>query len=222
MKKILLIILLLPLFSFAQETWIVDVKDTKVGNTIQAKQTEVEKFKLPTSYEKISLLFESNINYAPLGLKLIFVDDSAGIGGYITAKISEDYILRDVYHTRETASITDKTTVMDMNELIIGLGFVFNVNKGIDFYLGSGVMAGRIYVPDYYSNKTSFSQWKKTDSSKALPMVSFGIVLAYERLKFTMGNETAFSTDNRLPGYSLNTKSFGRLSSFTFGMGYTF
>lgn len=42
MKKLLLIILLFPLFTYAQQTFVFDTKDSKVGVPIQGKLTTVQ------------------------------------------------------------------------------------------------------------------------------------------------------------------------------------
>jgi|GEM_PF-2607347 len=201
MKKLIFVVLFLPLLTFAQE--------------------------------KITLLVESNIEYAPIGLKLMIQPIDNKMGGYLTVKISEDIFFRDVNKGKSAIDFNEDAVTVDINEVIIGGGIVLNISDNIDFYGGVGIMTGTKFMLNYYSRNigttknpiyewNSSDYWTKTNSTMLMPMASFGVVLTKNRLKFSIGNETAFTKDAHFMSSKLNQKSFARLSSFTFGIGYTF
>jgi len=201
MRKLLLIILFLPSITIAQE--------------------------------KMSLFMESNINYAPFGIKVIAENDSTNVGAYFTLKLSEDYFFREV-KKESTATIYDEDAItMDINELIVGGGVVVKICKNIDFQGGIGIMMGNKFMLSYSRRNigttnnpiyewNSSDTWIKTNNMMTMPMASFGIVLSSRKFKFSIGNETAFTRERHYMASQLNQKSFARLSSLTFGLGYTF
>ena len=224
--------LLVPFFTYAQKTYVFDTKDSKVGVPIQGTQINDEEPKELQSPDKFTLFLESNINYAPIGVKLMIQEDN-NFGAYLTVKISEDYFFRNVTKVNDVAKAEQYSSAFDINELIVCGGAVFNITNNIDVYTGVGILTGSKYVLDYYYTdvnpttkidlvRREGTEWVKTDKSSLMPMLSFGIILTKDRFKFSFGNETAFAKDDDYPVGYLNEKSFARLSSFTFGIGYTF
>ena len=232
MKKLLLLILLFPLFTYAQKTYVFDTNDAKKGEPINGTQINDEEPKESQSAERFTVFLESNINYAPIGVKLM-IQEKNKVGAYLTVKISEDYFFRNVTEVSNVANAEKYSSAFDINELIICGGAVFNIANNIDVYTGVGILTGSKYVLDYYYTdvnpttkvdlvRREGTEWVKTDKSSLIPMLSFGIILTKDRFKFSFGNETAFAKDTDYPIGYLNTKSFARLSSVTFGIGYSF
>lgn len=175
---------------------------------------------ISTAQQRVSILLESNINYAPLGMKLIINDESKNLGLYLTTKISEDYFMRDIYNVGARLPISN-SDIADFNELVIGGGLIFNVNESFGIYIGSGIMTGNSFISEKHGSGLN-KEWIRTSESVNLPMASFGLTMDWQSLKFTIGNETAFTTEETLPGNYINSEPYKRLSSFTFGIGYTF
>ena len=185
MKKLLLFIILIPIFSIAQEN--------------------------------ITLFFDSNIEYSPFGIKVMIKSEDKTNGGYFTIKLAEDWLFRNVDMGSKPKIYNENADRIDISELMMAAGIVSNINNNIDFYLGVGVMGGDIFMKQDNQN-----EWSRTTRKVAMPLASFGLILTRNRIKFSIGNETAFTSDKNYPKDLLNDKSFARLSSFTLGIGYSF
>lgn len=168
--------------------------------------------------DKISLLLESNINYAPFGIKILIQNDTSKVGAFFTMKLSEDCFFRSVDKNSTMSKYNEDAAIMDINEFIVNGGVVLKIATNIDFYGGLGVLMGNKFI--YKSSLTN--PWVKTNSMIMMPMASFGIVLTRNRFKISIGNETAVTRETHYMQSILNDKSFARLSSITFGFGYTF
>lgn len=159
------------------------------------------------------LTFNSNIQFAPVGLGFIATDEHSGISFFVQGKISEDFFTRNVI--TGTAS-NHEDAAFDVNEVIVTAGVLGRITNNIGVYFGIGGFGGSIY-----QRYRSTDSWiKSEDISHTSPAITYGITLKRKRVIFMMGADVAFVKSGNYPIAVLNKKSVGRLTGLTIGVGF--
>ncbi|MDX9881687.1 MAG: hypothetical protein RBS73_06445 [Prolixibacteraceae bacterium] len=169
--------------------------------------------------QESTLFIESNITYAPIGIKFMHRNDVSKTGFFVAARISEDYLTREV--AKGSAGKYEEGDLFDVNESIISFGTYYRFLNNIDFYFGFGILGGRKFKIGYddSENKT-WTKYTGMNSIGMSPLISYGFIFDLEDIRVSFGYDIAFSSKNSYPEALLNDRSFLRLTGITIGIGY--